>query len=132
MDVLNAVLLLSVLGAEPTTFAERLHGSVDVGGSLLEPSLHVGVEGGVRVGLRISKAAFGYRLNFFLTAQPDLSASVGLKVEVNDHEIAPIDPSLGSVVWEYDPVTNSVVFQPLYAPSRGDVLKITYQVQCLP
>ena len=81
---------------------------------------------------RISKAAFGYRLNFFLTAQPDLSASVGLKVEVNDHEIAPIDPSLGSVVWEYDPVTNSVVFQPLYAPSRGDVLKITYQVQCLP
>ncbi|MGV3622128.1 MAG: hypothetical protein ACO1OB_14995 [Archangium sp.] len=81
---------------------------------------------------RISKAAFGYRLNFFLTAQPDLTATVGLKVEINDHEIAPIDASLGSTVWEYDAATNSVVFQPLYAPSRGDTLKITYQVACLP
>ncbi|PZR04112.1 MAG: hypothetical protein DI536_34850 [Archangium gephyra] len=49
--MLSAALLLSVLAAEPATFAERLHGSVDVGGSLLEPSLHVGVEGGVRVGV---------------------------------------------------------------------------------
>lgn len=48
--MLSAVLLSSLLAAEPT-FAERLHGSVDVGGSLLEPSLHVGVEGGVHVGL---------------------------------------------------------------------------------
>lgn len=48
--MLSTALLLSVMAAEPT-FVERLHGSVDVGGSLLEPSLHVGVEGGVRVGL---------------------------------------------------------------------------------
>lgn len=81
---------------------------------------------------RISKAAFGYRLNFFLTALPDLNAPGGIKVEINDHEVAPVDSSLGSTVWEYDPVTNSVVFQPLFAPSRGDVLKITYRVQCVP
>ncbi|MGV3624591.1 MAG: hypothetical protein ACO1OB_27475 [Archangium sp.] len=48
--MISAALALFVLTAEPT-FLERLHGSVDIGGSLLEPSLHVGVEGGVLVGL---------------------------------------------------------------------------------
>lgn len=48
--MLSTVLLIALSASEPT-FLERLHGSVDVGGSLLEPSLHVGVEGGVFVGL---------------------------------------------------------------------------------
>lgn len=83
---------------------------------------------------RIGKKAFGYRLNFFLTATPDLSSPYGIRVTVNDVVLPEIDPdpTLNSRIWEYDPTNNSVVFQPLYVPGAGDTLTVTYQVACLP
>ncbi len=83
---------------------------------------------------RIGKRAFGYRLNFFLTSQPDLSSPYGIRVMINDVVLPEIDPdpTLNSRIWEYDAVSNSVVFQPLYVPGAGDTLTVTYQVACLP
>lgn len=53
VGVLTAALLFTVLSAEPTAPAwlDRLHGEVDVGGSLIEPSLHVGAEVGFELGM---------------------------------------------------------------------------------
>lgn len=83
---------------------------------------------------RIGSRASGYRLNFFLTATPDLSSAHGIQVKLNDVDLPEIDPdpSLGSRIWEYDSTTNSIAFQPLYVPGAGDTLTVTYQVACLP
>lgn len=84
----------------------------------------------------LGKTAFGYRTNFFLTAEPDLTGgnSIEIKIDHGDgagpQTLAPVD-SRGAPVWSYDSVSNSVVFQPLYVPAPGDVMTVTYHVACL-
>ncbi|MBK7858466.1 MAG: choice-of-anchor D domain-containing protein [Archangiaceae bacterium] len=84
----------------------------------------------------LGKVAFGYRTNFFLTAEPDLTGGNVIEVKIDQGDGAgpvkldPTDPR-GAPVWAYDSVSNSVVFQPLFVPSPGDVLTVTYHVACL-
>jgi len=78
----------------------------------------------------LGKVAFGFRTNFFLTAEPDLTGGNMVLVTINGIPLDPVD-SRGAPVWTYDSVTNSVVFQPLFVPSPGDVMVVTYHVACL-
>ncbi len=80
----------------------------------------------------IGKNAFGYRTNFYLTARPDLSNGKVITVQINGTDLPSVEPTRNAKVWDYDPVTNSVVFQPLYVPQPGDTLTVTYQVACIP
>jgi hypothetical protein len=78
---------------------------------------------------QVGKNAFGYRTNFFLIATPDTSKPIVVKID--GVALANID-SRGATVWTYDPVGNSVNFEPLYVPEPGKTLTITYYVQCIP
>lgn len=78
---------------------------------------------------QIGKNAFGYRTNFFLIATPDTSKPIVVKID--GVVLANVD-SRGATVWTYDPVGNSVNFEPLYVPEPGKTLTITYYVQCIP
>ena len=84
----------------------------------------------------LGKTAFGFRTNFFLTAEPDLTGGNMIVITI-DHghgagpvTLAPVD-SRGAPVWSYDSVSNSVVFQPLFVAAPGDVMTVTYHVACL-
>ncbi len=83
----------------------------------------------------IGKVAFGYRTNFYLTAEPDLSAGpVVVKIDHGDGAGAVIldqVDSRGAPVWRFDSVSNSVIFEPLFVPAPGDVMTVTYNVACL-
>jgi hypothetical protein len=74
---------------------------------------------------RLGKRAFGSRTNFFLTSKPDLSKGP-IQVKV-DNQVVP-----SGVIWTYDPVANSVNFNPNSAPEPGQTLTITYHVTCFP
>lgn len=84
----------------------------------------------------LGKIAFGFRTNFFLTAEPDLTGGKTITVKMDDGMggpltvVDPVDPR-GAPVWSYDSVSNSVVFQPLFVPAPGQVMTITYYVACL-
>ncbi len=80
---------------------------------------------------QIGKNAFGYRTNFFLNASPDLSGGKTLVVKLDGQQLAEVD-ALGSLVWRYDPINNSVNFEPLFVPEPGKTLTLTYFVACLP
>lgn len=77
----------------------------------------------------IGKTAFGYRTNFFLTAEPDLTNGNTITVKINGVPIASTD-TLGATVWTYDSVSNSVNFAPLYVPEPGNTLTVEYFVAC--
>jgi hypothetical protein len=82
----------------------------------------------------LGKTAFGYRTHFYLTATPDLTGGKVISVTL-DKGSGPIplnstDP-LGSTVWSYDPVSNSLGFESLYVPEPGTTLTVTYYVQCM-
>jgi hypothetical protein len=84
----------------------------------------------------LGKTAFGYRTNFFLTAEPDLTGGNTIVIKIDHGDGAgpqTLDPtdSRGAPVWSYDSVSNSVVFQPLFVPAPGDVMTVTYHVACL-
>jgi len=83
----------------------------------------------------IGKVAFGYRTNFYLTAEPDLSAGpVIVKIDHGDGAGAVVldqVDSRGAPVWRFDSVSNSVIFEPLFVPAPGDVMTVTYNVACL-
>jgi hypothetical protein len=78
----------------------------------------------------VGKIAFGYRTHFYLTGEPDLTGGNMVTVTRNGMPLGSVD-SNGTPVWSYDPVTNSVVFQPLFVPGAGDVMTVTYRVACL-
>lgn len=78
---------------------------------------------------QVGKNAFGYRTNFFLIANPDTTKAIVVKID--GVVLANVD-SRGATVWTYDPVGNSVNFEPLYVPEPGKTLTITYYVQCIP
>jgi hypothetical protein len=78
---------------------------------------------------QVGKNAFGYRTNFFMIATPDTTKPIVVKID--GVTLANID-SRGATVWTYDPVGNSVNFEPLYVPEPGKTLTITYYVQCIP
>ncbi len=80
---------------------------------------------------QLSKIAFGYRTNFFLSSLPDLTGGKEPQVSVNGVVLTKTDPR-GATVWTYDPVANSVNFEPLYVPEPGQTLNITYQAVCVP
>ncbi len=77
----------------------------------------------------IGKNAFGYRTNFFLTAEPDLSMGNQIVVKIDGVTI-PTTSMQGGRIWTYDPVTNSVTFEPLFVPEPGKTLTIEYYVLC--
>ncbi|MGQ0508733.1 MAG: choice-of-anchor D domain-containing protein [Myxococcaceae bacterium] len=79
---------------------------------------------------QLGKTAFGYRTNFFLNAVPDL-AGHAVEVRVNGQIVPQTDPR-GAKIWAYDPVANSVNFEPLFVPEPGQTLSITYNVICVP
>lgn len=78
---------------------------------------------------QLGKTAFGFRTNFFLNAVPDLSGGKTITVEINGVTMPQVD-SRGSTVWTYDPVANSINFEPMFVPEPGDTLSITYYVTC--
>ena len=75
----------------------------------------------------IGKNAFGYRTNFFLTAEPQGGT---VTVAIDGVTLAPTDPR-GAPVWHYDATSNAVDFEPLFVPEPGRTLSVTYVVQCL-
>jgi hypothetical protein len=80
---------------------------------------------------KIGRNAFGYRTNFFLTATPDLTGGKTIVVKNDGTVMDPVDIH-GSTEWTYDPVGNSVNFEPLFVPEPGRTLTVTYYVACLP
>ena len=81
---------------------------------------------------RIGRGAFGYRTSFPLRSRPDLATSI--QVAIDGVPLPPMDPdpNLNSLIWEYDPVNNSINFQPLYVPEPGKTLTVTYVTACVP
>ncbi len=49
--MLSAVVWLALAAGGPENLASRFHGEVDVGGSLIDPSMHVGAEVGFALGM---------------------------------------------------------------------------------
>ncbi len=79
----------------------------------------------------VGKKAFGYRTNFFLNATPDLAvAPPAIVVTVDGVSLPQVDTSNGATVWSYDPLSNSVVFQPTYLPEPGRTMTVSYHVVC--
>lgn len=82
----------------------------------------------------LSKRAFGYRTNFFLTAEPDLTGGNTISITIDSgrgaEQVLQTDPR-GAPVWHYDSVSNAVVFEPLFVPGAGAVMTVTYRVACL-
>ncbi|MBL8910857.1 MAG: hypothetical protein JNM17_09165 [Archangium sp.] len=74
----------------------------------------------------------GYLRSFKLAARPD--PMVPLTVSIDGVSIPPFDPNPMSMdpIWHYDPVTNEVVFEPLYAPEPGKTVTISFRAPCLP
>jgi hypothetical protein len=77
---------------------------------------------------KIGPTAFGFRTNFFLTSQPDATGGP-ISVAIDQQAVAQVD-SRGATVWTWDPVANSVDFQPMFAPQPGQTLTITYATTC--
>jgi len=80
---------------------------------------------------RIGKVAFGYRTDFYLNAEPDLSGGHVIVVHI-DGVMVPAVATNGATVWTFDPLSNAVVFEPVFAPEPGDTLTMTYSVACIP
>ncbi|MHB8875958.1 MAG: choice-of-anchor D domain-containing protein [Myxococcaceae bacterium] len=78
----------------------------------------------------LSKISFGFRTNFFLNAPPDLSGGKALDVKIDGVSVPQVN-ARGSAVWSYDPVGNSVNFEPSFVPEPGQTLSLTYYVTCL-
>ncbi len=78
----------------------------------------------------LGKTAFGFRTNFFLNGTPDLTNGKTITVTIDGQNI-PATDSRGSTVWTYDPVANSINFEPMFVPEPGQTLEITYYVACL-
>jgi hypothetical protein len=78
----------------------------------------------------IGKTAFGFRTQFYLTGEPDLSNGHDITVRINGHVVGQVDPITQAPVWSYDPLTNAIVFEPLFVPEPGKPLTVTYDVAC--
>ena len=81
---------------------------------------------------RIGRRAFGYRTSFPLTSRPDLTSEIIVAIDGIPLPPTDPDPNLNSLIWEYDPVNNTIVFQPLYVPEAGKTLTVTYVTACVP
>jgi hypothetical protein len=77
---------------------------------------------------KLSEFAFGFRTNFFLTSTPDPSRGP-IEVAIDNRPIPSTD-SRGAAAWAYDPLANSVNFQPMYVPEPGQTLAISYPTTC--
>lgn len=73
---------------------------------------------------QLGKVAFGFRVQYYLTSVPNL-VSGPIEVRIDGTLIDSVDPK-GARVWTFDPVANSIKFEPLYAPEPGQTLEITY------
>jgi hypothetical protein len=78
----------------------------------------------------VGKTAFGFRTRFDLNAVPSTPSSSGISVSIDGVNV-PTTASNGSNVWSYDPLSNAVVFQPMFAPEPAQTLVIQFQVGCL-
>ncbi|MBL8957091.1 MAG: choice-of-anchor D domain-containing protein [Myxococcaceae bacterium] len=77
----------------------------------------------------IGKNAFGYRTTFYLTAEPDLTMGRTIVVKI-DGVTLPTVSMQGGPVWRYEPVANSIIFEPLFVPEPGKTLTVEYYVSC--
>ncbi len=73
----------------------------------------------------LSSVAFGYRSRFNLTNFP---VEGTIEVIVLRGGTDPVDAQY----WEYDTENNAIQFDTLAIPEAGDVIEVTYEVQCLP
>ena len=81
----------------------------------------------------IGTRAFGVGVSsLFLTARPDLAATMGIVVAVNGVTVPATDPITMAQYWEYDPTANSVNFQPFALPPAGATVSISYVAPCFP
>ncbi len=82
---------------------------------------------------RIGKTSFGSRTSYFLSATPALNRAP-LRVWFDDVEIPSRDPDphLGALFWTYESSSNSVHFEPIYAPVGGTLLRFEYAPSCAP
>jgi len=71
----------------------------------------------------LSLVAFGYKSRFFLNNIP-VPGSVAVTIN------RPNGTSYTASAWTYDDGTHSVDFDPLAIPEPGDVVSVTYEVQC--
>jgi hypothetical protein len=78
----------------------------------------------------IGTSAFGFRTNFTLRA-PVETGGAPVRVFVDNVEV-PATTAGGNAVWAFSSVTNTVTFEPLYAPEPGKTLSVSYPVVCLP
>jgi hypothetical protein len=78
----------------------------------------------------LGRRTFGFRTNFFLKAVPDLTGLHSIDVKIDGVTVPTVD-ARGTPVWTYDPVANSLNFEPSYVPEAGQTLSITYTVACL-
>lgn len=80
----------------------------------------------------LGQRIFGHRTRFFLHNTPDLSQGAdSFEVFVDDMPYPSKGP-MGDVRWTYDPVTNSIDFDPLTTPEPGATLRVIYRVACEP
>jgi hypothetical protein len=81
---------------------------------------------------RLGLTAFGSRSGtYFLTVGPDVP-NLPIEVRIDGQLIPSIDPQRMTSVWTYDPVTNSVRFEPQFVPQPGQTVTITYTGICYP
>jgi hypothetical protein len=78
---------------------------------------------------QLGKTAFGFRTNFFLNGTPKLTGTNVIVVKIDGVPLDMVD-ARGSTIWTYDPVANSVNFEPMFVPEPGQTLTITYYVTC--
>ena len=79
---------------------------------------------------KLGQGAFGFRTKFYLTSAPDFSKGP-IVVAIDSSPVPSVD-TRGATVWTYDSVDNSVNFEPMYVPSPGQTMTVTYHTTCYP
>jgi hypothetical protein len=88
----------------------------------------------------IGNRAFGLRVQFFLSRQPDMTQPFSVRRYANEAAcdadpnatggtVVPNNPNTG---WTFDPPSNSILFGPQAIPQRGECIKVKYKAACLP
>lgn len=77
----------------------------------------------------IARNIFADQRVFTLASHPDLAFPI--EVAIDGTPLPQLDPQMRPV-WSYDPLSNSIIFERLWAPEPGRVLTVTYRAVCVP
>ncbi len=82
--------------------------------------------------LRIGQHLFDDRTAFALVSRPDLGAAI--EVTIDGLAIPPVDPdpNLMTPIWNYDLISNAIVFESRYVPEPGRTVRVSYRAACVP